>query len=144
MMASGQNRSPCCGFAYVRVQAIEIVDVLGRGHNPFPSAIPIYKQVPGVERQPLKKLAVDESALLKLLNRWREEAEQAGHGIKRIAVVFWCAGGWSVIRYVRSRTLGWSVFSMRSCGQNVLVPYFATQLPRQSARRPERRFRLSD
>ena len=44
--------------------------------------------VPGVERQPLKKLAVDESALLKLLNRWREEAEQAGHGIKRIAVVF--------------------------------------------------------
>ena len=25
--------------------------------------------VPGVERQPLKKLAVDESALLKLLNR---------------------------------------------------------------------------
>ena len=34
--------------------------------------------VPGVERQPLKKLAVDESALLKLLNRWREEAEKAG------------------------------------------------------------------
>jgi transposase len=28
----------------------------------------------GVERQPLKKLAIDESALLKLLNRWREEA----------------------------------------------------------------------
>jgi transposase len=27
--------------------------------------------VPGVERQPLKKFAVDESALLKLLNRWR-------------------------------------------------------------------------
>jgi hypothetical protein len=26
--------------------------------------------------------------LLKLLNRWQEEAEQAGHGIKRIAVVF--------------------------------------------------------
>ena len=34
--------------------------------------------VPGVERSPLKKLAVDESALLKLLNRWREEAEKAG------------------------------------------------------------------
>jgi transposase len=29
--------------------------------------------VPGVERQPLKKLAVDESVLLKLLHRWREE-----------------------------------------------------------------------
>ena len=37
--------------------------------------------VPGVERSPLKKLAVDESALLKLLNRWREEAEKAGHRI---------------------------------------------------------------
>ena len=42
--------------------------------------------VPGVERQPLKKLAVDESALLKLLHRWREEAEKAGHRIKRIAI----------------------------------------------------------
>jgi hypothetical protein len=34
--------------------------------------------VPGVERQPLKKLEVDENALLKLLNRWREEAKKAG------------------------------------------------------------------
>src|SRR5438552_2690619 len=42
--------------------------------------------VPGVERSPLKKLAVDESALLKLLNRWREEAEKAGHRIERIAI----------------------------------------------------------
>jgi transposase len=44
--------------------------------------------VPGVERPPLKKLAVDESALLKLLHRWREEAAKAGHRIKRIAVAF--------------------------------------------------------
>ena len=44
--------------------------------------------VPGVERQPLKKLAVDESALLKSLHRWREEAAKAGHRIKRIAVRF--------------------------------------------------------
>jgi transposase len=36
--------------------------------------------VPGVERQPLKKLAVDESALLKLLHRWREEAAKQGIG----------------------------------------------------------------
>jgi hypothetical protein len=35
--------------------------------------------VPGVER--MKKLAVDESALLKLLHRWREEAEKAGRRI---------------------------------------------------------------
>src|ERR1700740_2651805 len=44
--------------------------------------------VPGVERQPSKKLAVDESALVKLLHRWREEAAKAGHRIKRIAVAF--------------------------------------------------------
>src|SRR6184192_616921 len=44
--------------------------------------------VPGVERQPLKKLAVDESALLKLLHRWLEEAEKAGRRIERIAVAF--------------------------------------------------------
>ena len=43
--------------------------------------------VPGVERQPLKKLAVGESVLLKLLHRWRGEAEKAGYMIKRIAVV---------------------------------------------------------
>src|SRR2546423_12131145 len=34
--------------------------------------------VPGVERQPLKKLAIDEHALLNLLNRWRAEAEKQG------------------------------------------------------------------
>ncbi len=44
--------------------------------------------VPGIERQPLKKLAVDESALLKLLHRWREEAEKAGRRIERIVVAF--------------------------------------------------------
>src|SRR6202030_1373226 len=40
--------------------------------------------VPGVERQPLKKLAIDEHALLNLLNRWRAEAEKQGHRITRI------------------------------------------------------------
>ena len=62
--------------------------------------------VPAVERQPLKKLAVDESALLKLLNRWREEAEQAGHGIKRIAVVFEAGrDGFWLARWLRARDI---------------------------------------
>jgi len=60
--------------------------------------------VPGVERHPLKKLAVDESALLKLLNRWREEAEQAGHRIKRIAVAFEAGrDGFWLARWLRTR-----------------------------------------
>src|ERR1700675_1238728 len=44
--------------------------------------------VPGVESQPLKKLVADESALLKLRHRWRDEAAKAGHRVKRIAVAF--------------------------------------------------------
>lgn len=44
--------------------------------------------VPGVERQPLKKLAIDEHALLNLLKRWRAEGEKKGHRITRIAVAF--------------------------------------------------------
>ena len=60
--------------------------------------------VPGVERQPLKKLAVDESALLKLLNRWREEAEKAGHRIERIAVAFEAGrDGFWLARWLRAR-----------------------------------------
>ena len=44
--------------------------------------------VPGVERQPLKKLKTDGNALLALLNRWRDEAVRSGHKISRIAVAF--------------------------------------------------------
>ena len=44
--------------------------------------------IPGVERQPLKKLPADENQLLKLLERWRTEAEKAGRKINRIAVAF--------------------------------------------------------
>ena len=60
--------------------------------------------VPGVERQPLKKLAVDESALLKLLNRWREEAEKAGRRIERITVAFEAGrDGFWLARWLRAR-----------------------------------------
>jgi transposase len=60
--------------------------------------------VPGVERSPLKKLAVDESALLKLLHRWREEAVQAGHRIKRIVVAFEAGrDGFWLARWLRAR-----------------------------------------
>jgi transposase len=44
--------------------------------------------VPGIARQPLKKLAPDQDALLKLLHRWRAEAGQVGREISRIAVAF--------------------------------------------------------
>ena len=67
--------------------------------------------VPGVERQPLKKLAVDESALLKLLHRWREEAVKEGHRIKRIAVAFEAGrDGFWLARWLSARDPGPSPF----------------------------------
>jgi hypothetical protein len=44
--------------------------------------------VPGIERQPLKRLDADEAALLKLLHRWRNEAGLAGRQIKRIVIAY--------------------------------------------------------
>jgi transposase len=61
--------------------------------------------VPGVERQPLKKLAVDESALLKLLHRWREEAKKAGRRIERIAIAFEAGrDGFWLARWLKARS----------------------------------------
>jgi len=62
--------------------------------------------VPGVERQPLKKLEIDESALLKLLSRWRAEAEKAGRKIERIAVAFEAGrDGFWLARWLRARNI---------------------------------------
>jgi transposase len=44
--------------------------------------------VPGIERQPLKKLKPDPAGLIELLARWRGEAERVGYRITRIAVAY--------------------------------------------------------
>src|SRR6516225_7033400 len=60
--------------------------------------------VPGVERQPLKKLDPDEEALRKLLHRWRNEAGQAGHEIKRIVVAYEAGrDGFWLARWLQAR-----------------------------------------
>ena len=62
--------------------------------------------VPGIERQPLKKLAADESALLRLLHRWREEAEKAGCRIERIVVAFEAGrDGFWLARWLKARSI---------------------------------------
>src|SRR6202049_2070300 len=62
--------------------------------------------VPGVERQPLKKLPIYEIALLKLLHRWREEAEKAGRKIERTAVAFEAGrDGFWLARWLRTRSI---------------------------------------
>jgi transposase len=62
--------------------------------------------IPGVGRDPLKKIDPDPDELLKLLHRWRDEAIRAGKTITRIAVAyetgrdsFWLA------RWLRSRAI---------------------------------------
>jgi transposase len=60
--------------------------------------------VPGIERQPLKKLSTDEHALLALLHRWRDEAIKAGREISRIAVAYEAGrDGFWLARWLRSR-----------------------------------------
>ena len=44
--------------------------------------------IPGIERQPLKKIVPDETELLRVLHRWRDEAVRKGRTITRIAVAF--------------------------------------------------------
>jgi len=57
-----------------------------------------------VERQPLKKLEPNENELLKLFERWRAEAEKAGHKIKRITVAFEAGrDGFWLARWLRAR-----------------------------------------
>jgi transposase len=60
--------------------------------------------VPGVDRQPLKKLDPDEQALLQLLRRWQDEATRAGRPITRIAVAYEAGrDGFWLARWLRSR-----------------------------------------
>ena len=60
--------------------------------------------VPGIDRQPLKKLAPDRDGLLQLLYRWRKEASQAGRTIKRIAVAYEAGrDGFWLARWLRAQ-----------------------------------------
>jgi transposase len=60
--------------------------------------------VPGVERQPLKKLDADAPALLKLLTRWRGEAERKGRRIERVVVAYEAGrDGFWLARWLKER-----------------------------------------
>src|SRR5437588_10668822 len=59
--------------------------------------------LPGIERQPRKKLEPSPERLLGLLHRWRDEAVKAGRKITRIALAFeaGCDGFW-LARWLRA------------------------------------------
>jgi transposase len=58
--------------------------------------------VPGLKRQPRKKLSAQEHDLLAQIERWRAEAVKAGHAIKRVVVAFEAGrdGAW-LARFLR-------------------------------------------
>jgi transposase len=62
--------------------------------------------VPGVTRNPLKKLAPDPAALVSLLKRWQSEAEKAGHPIGRIVLAFEAGrDGFWLARWLQERDI---------------------------------------
>lgn len=65
-------------------QSTTLVAVIEMGANSWLVAA----TVPGIERQPLKKLEPDAPTLMQLLERWRSEAIKAGRTIARIVVAF--------------------------------------------------------
>ena len=81
--------------------------------------------VPGVERQPLKRLDADEAALLKVLHRWRNEAGQAGRQIKRILVAYEAGrDGFWLARWLRvsQPVMQYSQWPHASCSQATPAP----------------------
>src|SRR3954471_22753728 len=60
--------------------------------------------VPGVDREPLKKLEPNGDALLRLLQRWRDEATKAGRTLKRVVVAYEAGrDGFWLARWLRER-----------------------------------------
>ena len=72
--------------------------------------------VPGLEREPLKKLVPDADALLELLYRWRDAAVAAGRTITRICVAYEAGrDGFWLARWLRARGLECYVIHPRAC-----------------------------
>lgn len=60
--------------------------------------------VPGVQRQPMKKLAPDPEAVLRLLQRWRVEAEKCGRPSSRTVLAYEIGrDGFWLARWLRAR-----------------------------------------
>ena len=102
--------------------------------------------VPAIERQPVKKIEADEVALLRLLERWRDEATRAGRRITRVCVAFEAGrDGFWLARWLRARGIEAHVIHPlerrrvegASAGQDGPARHRAAQarLPRLAARR---------
>ena len=62
--------------------------------------------VAGIARQPLKKLEPDEAELLRLLQRWRDEAVKSGCAIERVVVAYEAGrDGFWLARWLRAHEI---------------------------------------
>jgi transposase len=62
--------------------------------------------IPGVARQPLKKLDANADALLKQLQRWQDEARKAGRTVKRIVCAYEAGrDGFWLARWLQARAI---------------------------------------
>jgi transposase len=60
--------------------------------------------IPGVDRQPLKKLVPDPDGLLRLLERWRADAVKAGRTIERLVLAYEAGrDGFWLARWLQAR-----------------------------------------
>ena len=57
--------------------------------------------IPGIERQPIKKIVPDETGLLRVLHRWRDEGIRKGLAITRIG---WCRKCFRAICVIAGRS----------------------------------------
>src|SRR5712672_924844 len=78
--------------------------------------------VPGVERQPLKKLEPDATALLRLIERWRNEAVRAGRPISRIALAYEAGRDGFWLARLLARVIGIGIETADMLVQEILSP----------------------
>ena len=81
-MQKPHDDSKACLTAFVQDSTLTVVIEMGL------SGWLVAGMVPGVNREPRKKIAPDPEVLLQLLYRWRDEAVRAGKEITRIAVAY--------------------------------------------------------
>jgi transposase len=97
-MQKRQDDSKACLTAFVQDNTVIAVIEMGL------ASWLVAGLLPGVDREPLKKIAPDPEVLLRLLYRWRDEAIKAGKEITRIAVAYETGrDGFWLARWLRDR-----------------------------------------
>ena len=95
--------------------------------------------VPGIERQPLKKLTADQEGLLNLLHRWRKEAGQAGRTIKRITVAFEAGrDGFWLARWLQARDIDTRTTVESNICTRCAVSLIAAKASKNASKVPDR------